>query len=65
MKDVEEMITITKKEYLDLQIDSERLSRLEGGGVDNWDWYGESLNPDDELSMGDWEELEAGRIAAL
>ena len=62
---MEGMITITKKEYLNLRIDSERLARLENGGVDNWDWYGDSLNPEDEISMHDWEELEAGRISAL
>lgn len=37
-------ITISKKEYRELLKDSEWRLRLEGGGVDNWDWYGESLN---------------------
>jgi hypothetical protein len=44
-------ITITKKEYLDLLICEEELLRLESGGVDNWSWYGESLNPDGEESF--------------
>lgn len=36
-------IEITKMEYLNLLKDSEALRRLENGGVDNWDWYSESL----------------------
>ena len=60
-----DFVTITKKEYLRLLIDSEKLCRLEGGGVDNWDWYSESLYPEDELGMDEWEEQEANRIAGL
>ncbi|MCK4819607.1 hypothetical protein KA005_27830 [bacterium] len=58
-------ITITKKLYLQLQVDSETLNRLEAGGVDNWDGYGESLNPDGELPMDKFEEDFKSRIAAL
>jgi len=58
-------ITITKKEYLRLQIESERLNRLEFGGVDNWDWYDASMNPDDRPDMEDFEEMEKVRIKAL
>jgi hypothetical protein len=36
-------ITISKKEYRELLKDSEWRLRLEGGGVDNWEWYGEAL----------------------
>lgn len=32
-------ITITKKEYLELLQDSNKLAALEGAGVDNWDGY--------------------------
>ena len=39
-----EAIIIPKNEFADLLRDSDKLSRLECGGVDNWDWYGESLN---------------------
>lgn len=46
-------ITISKKEYFDLRCAEERLSMLEAGGVDNWDWYGESLNPEGEKSYSD------------
>lgn len=45
---MDEMITITRKEYFQLRCDSEKLSMLEAGGVDNWEWYGESLNPEGE-----------------
>ncbi len=40
---IEEMITITKKEYDALQRASAELSALHAGGVDNWEWYHESL----------------------
>lgn len=58
-------ITISKSSYLQLQIDSEQLIRLEAGGVGNWEWYGESLNPDHYPSMDEFEETERNRIAAL
>ena len=37
-------IIIPKNEFASLLRDSDKLSRLECGGVDNWEWYGESLN---------------------
>lgn len=42
-----EAIIIPKNEFASLLRDSDKLSRLECGGVDNWDWYDESLNNDD------------------
>ena len=39
-----EAIIIPKNEFASLLRDSDKLRRLEYGGVDNWDWYGESLN---------------------
>lgn len=39
----EEMVTITKKEYESLLDDQKWRIALENGGVDNWEWYGESL----------------------
>lgn len=39
----ENEITITLKEYKSLLKDSRKLAALEAGGVDNWEWYGESL----------------------
>lgn len=39
----EETVTITKKEYESLLDDRIWRIALENGGVDNWEWYGESL----------------------
>lgn len=39
----EDQIVISKKEYVQLLKDSLQLSLLESGGVDNWEWYSESL----------------------
>lgn len=39
-------IIIPKNEFANLLRYSDKLRRLEYGGVDNWDWYGESLNED-------------------
>lgn len=36
-------VTITTIEYLRLLDDSKKLAALEAGGVDNWEWYSESL----------------------
>lgn len=49
MKDTK--IVIEKKEYLELKLASEKLYLLECGGVNNWEWYGESLFPDDKESF--------------
>lgn len=35
--------TLSWQEYQDLLCDSEKLAALEAGGVDNWEWYSESL----------------------
>lgn len=58
-------VVISKKRYLQLQVNSEELARLERGGVDNWEWYGESLNLDNEPDMDEFKENEKIRIAAL
>lgn len=39
----EEMVTITKAEYQRLLDVEFKMDCLEAGGVDNWDWYSESL----------------------
>lgn len=39
----EETVTISKKEYLSLLDDQSWRIALEYGGVDNWEWYHESL----------------------
>ena len=54
------MKLISEKELRGLLIDSERLRRLESGGVDNWDWYYEALNEDGDLE--DWEETYLNEI---
>lgn len=48
------MKLISEKELRSLLMDSERLRRLESGGVDNWDWYYEALTEDGDLE--DWED---------
>lgn len=53
---MEETITISKTEYYYLRCNKLELERLEAGGVDNWEWYGESLNPDGEPSLTEAEE---------
>ncbi|MFH1444901.1 MAG: hypothetical protein ABIF08_00235 [Nanoarchaeota archaeon] len=56
----DEFIKISKEEYLRLRMAELQLDRLEVGGVDNWEWYGESLNPDDDVDLDTAEkELEA------
>lgn len=42
-ENTENTITITLKEYRELLKDSRKLAALEAGGVDNWEWYSESL----------------------
>jgi hypothetical protein len=52
----EKQITISVKDYVRLIMSSEKLNRLEIGGVDNWEWYGESLNPEGEQDLDEYEE---------
>jgi hypothetical protein len=40
---MDEMITITKKEYESLLDCRKWRLALQSGGVDNWEWYSESL----------------------
>ena len=47
---------ITKEEYFRLRCAEEKLSLLEGAGVDNWTWYGDALNPDEGESYSDWKD---------
>lgn len=47
------MVEISKETLTRLRIAEMRLHRLEAGGVDNWEGYGYSLNPDGELSYED------------
>ena len=43
----EDIISISKDRFADLLICEEELLRLEQGGVDNWSYYSESLNPEE------------------
>ncbi len=44
---------ITKEESCRLKCAELKLNMLEAGGVENLDWYGESLNPDGEKGFSD------------
>lgn len=50
----EDTILIPKKEYAKLLKADTKLNLLENAGVDNWDWYGDALNPDGEQSYSDY-----------
>ena len=50
-------ISISKQEYFSLLCAAEKLSRLENGGVDNWEWYSESIYGSD-MNDQDYEEWE-------
>lgn len=39
----EELMTISLKRYRELLDSEKKLNALEAGGVDNWEWYSESL----------------------
>jgi hypothetical protein len=56
MEKIEGNITIPKQKYTKLLIAEMKLNRLESFGVDNWEWYGESLNPEGEPDIDEAEE---------
>lgn len=43
MTDPNETVTITKKRLAQLERSEAELNALHAGGVDNWDWYSDSL----------------------
>lgn len=47
----EDTINITKQEYYALKCSQLKLDLLSCAGVDNWDWYGDALNPDEGESF--------------
>ena len=49
-----EGIKIPREEYFKLRCDQIQLNLLENGGVDNWEWFGESLNPENDKSYEDY-----------
>jgi hypothetical protein len=46
-------ITIPLSEYRTLLKAQVKIKLLRAGGVDNWEWYGEALNPEGEDSYSD------------
>ena len=53
-------ITIDCDKYIDLLLSQYKLRCLEAGGVDNWDWYDESLSEKDSngydyYDISDWD----------
>lgn len=53
MNKLTETVTISKKEYEGLLRSEAELAALEAGGVDNWEWYHESLKDAGLLDDGD------------
>jgi hypothetical protein len=47
-KEMDKKIEITISEYKKLLKQAARLNLLDNGGVDNWEWYSESLYPDND-----------------
>lgn len=52
-----EAVIIPKNKFANLLRDSDKLYRLECGGVDNWEWYGESLNDDEDSSYEEIQDM--------
>ena len=44
----DDTVTISRKDFNDLMKAEAELRALEFGGVDNWEWYGESFQQFDE-----------------
>lgn len=59
MSSKDDEVTITLEEYQHLLKRDEQLSALEQGGVDNWEWYSQSLQDYielNELTIDYWDE---------
>ena len=50
-------VIIPKNELASLLRDSDKLHRLECSGVDNWEWYGEALNDEEDLSYDEIQDM--------
>jgi hypothetical protein len=48
VKNADNTVTLSQKEYNRLAEDSEKLARLEANGVDNWEGYSLGLEDEDE-----------------
>ena len=51
------VVIIPKEELASLLRDSDKLHRLECGGVDNWEWYNEALNDEEDLSYDEIQDM--------
>lgn len=47
-------ILVPPRDYVDLVVAQEALSRLDEGGVDSWGYYDEAINPEGELSINEF-----------
>ena len=55
---MERIFKITKSQLVELLMAEAKLNALESGGVDNWEWYGESRKDFlKETGFSDFEEL--------
>ncbi len=51
------MVQVDEKRLAELIRNEQKLKLLENGGVDNWDWYGDSLNPEDGITYDDIQDM--------
>lgn len=51
------MVEVEESRLAELLRKEWKLWALEAGGVDNWDWYGDSLNPDDGITYDDIQDM--------
>lgn len=49
-------IAMPANEYISLLADSMKLCALESGGVDNWNWYGESIQDFFETAINEYDQ---------
>ena len=50
-------VEVSKERLAKLLRDERELQLLESGGVDNWEWYDDSLNPDDGITYDDIQDM--------
>ena len=62
---VGQTVTITQQEYSELLIAADKLRRLENGGVDNWEWYSESLRSSEDEEQSHWDYAESLKYDAM
>lgn len=49
----EHQVLISMERLAELLVAEQTLNLLQRGGVDNWDWHWDSLNPEGEQSIDD------------